>query len=81
MAALASSGSRERPVPFGEGGRGAGGCAKGGHGAGRRALASLLLSPRYSTPTEKLINLRCCFAALGQFLLYLNESVQHLHTA
>lgn len=51
-----------------------------GTGLGRRALASLL-SPPYLTPAEKLINLRCRFAALGQFLLYLNESAQHPHTA
>lgn len=56
---------------------------EGGHGlAGdsRRTLA-LLLFPHYLMPAEKLINLRCCFAALDQFLLYLNKSAHYQHTA
>lgn len=35
----------------------------------------------YSMPAEKPIKLRCHFAALGQFLLYLDEAAQQPHTA
>lgn len=81
--ALASSQQPEMPGPLWGRWQGSGrvGCGLwAGTGLGRRALASLL-SPPYLTSAEKLINLRCRFVALGQFLLYLNESAQHPHTA
>lgn len=41
-----------------------------------RALGSLL-SPHYSMLAEKLINLRCFFTAVGQFLFSMNLPNTH----
>lgn len=54
-----------------------GGWAVGRHRAAMRALRSLL-SPHYSMLAEKLINLRCFFAALGQFLFSVNLPNSHI---
>lgn len=53
----------------------------GMHGPlGRAAVRTLgsLLSPHYSVLTEKLISLRCFFAALGQFLFSVNLPNTHI---